>query len=251
VELSKYGCSIQCTSGKCSKAAHPTCAENGHDGSSTSGRGDNGWLVDFVDGDEADRLEARGRYCSKGKGKGKANGKSTPSAQSPDGDASEDAVPASGDSERLVVLCRAHNPRYRLREQQRRLAQLYASVRALSLGDEIKVKVSGAGAGVWSVIVAGAIGTDANAVVPVSDIADINEEGEILVVDAAAVKMRAAHTTGQEMEGTSLPEGPPTAESSQVTLPLSPDLPRTRVRWSKIIFDNKPAAVAAVSTVDR
>ncbi|WFD03226.1 hypothetical protein MOBT1_001915 [Malassezia obtusa] len=105
-EAARHGAKIQCTKGKCPRAAHVGCALEE----------DSGWLLDMVPEADAARLEGR---------------------KAGDG----------ASAERLVVLCRTHNPRRQEAEAARRDAQLVAAVEALEMGAWVRVK---AGRGVWA-----------------------------------------------------------------------------------------------------
>lgn len=100
----RHGCKIQCTKGKCVRAAHVSCAL---DASS-------GWFMDYCAPDVAARL---------------------------DGGAPD------GADERLVVLCRAHNPLRREAEALQREEAWAAKVAALACPAPVAVKLHGA---VWS-----------------------------------------------------------------------------------------------------
>lgn len=148
--LAKYGCSIQCTYGTCTKAAHPTCAA--HDAS--------GWMMDMLSANEADKLEGRGAYGKSKKGgpKKKAAGSGPSSDDSsqpssdpvmPESSSAPEASTSSSDSnapERMVVLCRGHNPSAKQAEQLRRARHLRECALRLLPGSRIKVKSNG---GIW------------------------------------------------------------------------------------------------------
>ncbi|GAK67152.1 jmjC-domain-containing protein [Moesziomyces antarcticus] len=110
--LQKLYPKIQCTRGKCPRAAHVSCALVE----------DHGWFVDLCPTDTADRLEGK-----------KVSAK--PQAQQAQGTAD--------DSERLVVLCRTHNPLFREAEEARKADELRERIHSLPVPSMVKIKTSG------------------------------------------------------------------------------------------------------------
>ncbi|GAA5931991.1 uncharacterized protein JCM15063_001094 [Sporobolomyces koalae] len=121
-----HGIKVQCTKGKCAKAFHVSCALV--EGS--------GILLDAtlpeVGGGEVSVL---------------AQTKAVDAPPSPS--KSVDAVPAEAEPMpqiepegqlKLTVLCRAHNPDWKLQEQARKAAEFQAKLDALKKGDRIRVK---------------------------------------------------------------------------------------------------------------
>ncbi|SPO31183.1 related to RPH1 - Transcriptional repressor of PHR1 [Ustilago trichophora] len=107
--LQKLYPKIQCTRGKCPRSAHVSCALVE----------DNGWFVDVCPGETADRLE----------------GKKTPTnTQQADG---------LEDGERLVVLCKTHNPLFREAEEARKADELRERIHSLPIPSMVKIKTSG------------------------------------------------------------------------------------------------------------
>ena len=107
--LQKLYPKIQCTRGKCPRSAHVSCALVE----------DNGWFVDVCPGETADRLE----------------GKKVPTnIQQTDG---------LEDGERLVVLCKTHNPLFREAEEARKADELRERIHSLPIPSMLKIKTSG------------------------------------------------------------------------------------------------------------
>uniref|UniRef100_V5EXL3 [Histone H3]-trimethyl-L-lysine(9) demethylase n=2 Tax=Kalmanozyma brasiliensis (strain GHG001) TaxID=1365824 RepID=V5EXL3_KALBG len=107
--LQKLYPKIQCTRGKCPRSAHVSCALVE----------EHGWFVDVCPGETADRLE----------------GKKTPTgAQQTDG---------LEDGERLVVLCKTHNPLFREAEEARKAEELRERVYALPIPSMVRIRTSG------------------------------------------------------------------------------------------------------------
>ncbi|WFD00047.1 hypothetical protein MYAM1_002793 [Malassezia yamatoensis] len=174
----RHGAKVQCTRGKCPRAAHVGCAL----------REDSGWLLDMVSESEADQLE--GRSLKKNQQQKPASPVSLPptsivhakstvndsvkqdpstlanlssfsdpteqklSSMDKEASLSElsandsllDSNQPSAAPERLVVLCRQHNPLYQQQELAKREASLLAAVEKLEIGQAIGVK---AGSGIW------------------------------------------------------------------------------------------------------
>lgn len=107
--LQKLYPKIQCTRGKCPRSAHVSCALVE----------ENGWFVDLCTGETADRLE----------------GNKAP-AKAPQGDGLEEG-------ERLVVLCKTHNPLFREAEEARKADELRERIHSLPIPSMVKVKTSG------------------------------------------------------------------------------------------------------------
>lgn len=131
-QLAKGGCCAQCTFGNCAKAVHPSCAAM-----ETSG-----WFMDMLNEDEADRLEARGKYAVKKTGK---SGKGKASASS----ASASSNPQQGeiaDSERMVILCRSHNPISRAKDRLRKGLVLRESIKRIPPRSAVKARYTDAAA---------------------------------------------------------------------------------------------------------
>ncbi|PWN17896.1 JmjC-domain-containing protein [Microstroma glucosiphilum] len=141
-ELAKQGCCVQCTFGNCSKAVHPTCATM----EST------GWMYDYYPTDEADKLEGKGRYASKGKkGKGSkaaasASVERTPAVSEPPTSPTSSEKPDAEADDRLVILCRSHNPQARNTDSARKAVFLKECANRLAVGSPIQIKSSG---GIW------------------------------------------------------------------------------------------------------
>ncbi|UTT88740.1 hypothetical protein NDA17_006631 [Ustilago hordei] len=109
--LQKLYPKIQCTRGKCPRSAHVSCALVE----------DNGWFVDVVAGETADRLESK---------------KEVPAAKVHQTDGLEDG-------ERLVVLCKTHNPLFREAEEARKAEALRERIYALPCPGMVKIRTSG------------------------------------------------------------------------------------------------------------
>ncbi|KAK0531710.1 hypothetical protein OC842_003527 [Tilletia horrida] len=197
-QLAKQGCKVQCTRGKCSRAAHVTCAN----------LADSGWYVAILSKAEADKLEFGGMRSKKGSKKGKAKagagaaqttkdvhmadagagaapvhagagaavGADTSTAVSASGDVTMEIdapggeVDADGDAdgdgddagekphdpcsdadERLVLLCKAHNPEAKKAEAIRKALLLREQCLALRPMSLINVR-AGSNSGVWQVL---------------------------------------------------------------------------------------------------
>ena len=108
--LSKLYPKIQCTRGKCPRSAHVSCALVEQ----------HGWFVDVCPGETADRLE----------------GKKASAASAPQTDGLEDG-------ERLVVLCKTHNPLFREAEEARKAEELRERIYALPIPGMVKIKTPG------------------------------------------------------------------------------------------------------------
>ncbi|CAO1629128.1 unnamed protein product [Parajaminaea phylloscopi] len=172
----KYGCAVQCTFGSCAKAAHPTCAAH-----ETSG-----WMMDMLPAIEADKLEARGAYASKSKKAKKqsdplgSDATTLPKETTAQGTDSIDQVALQAvhsveadlvdAQERMVVLCRGHNPEAKLADQLRKARHLRECAMRLLPGSRIKVKANG---GIWE-----------TTLIALKDAHDAASEGEALVDDA-------------------------------------------------------------------
>lgn len=102
---SRYGAKIQCTKGRCPRAAHVSCALDEP----------SGWFMDICAHDVADRLEG--------------------------------ASAARDGEERLVVLCRAHNPLRLAQAAAERDDALRAHMESLPVGSVVDVRSRG---GVWT-----------------------------------------------------------------------------------------------------
>ncbi|WFD31803.1 hypothetical protein MSPP1_002842 [Malassezia sp. CBS 17886] len=125
----RHGAKVQCTRGKCARAVHIGCAlEQG-----------SGWFLDFCDEATADRLEGVGRGSHV-----RLPTDAVAAAAGP--------PPPCEPQDRIVVLCRAHNPRAAEQAARERRAQLRAKVDALVVGQPIYVKN---GSGTWVGHVAG------------------------------------------------------------------------------------------------
>lgn len=107
--LQKLYPKIQCTRGKCPRSAHVSCALVE----------DNGWFVDVCPGETADRLEGK---------KGHSNAQQTDGLE---------------DGERLVVLCKTHNPLFREAEEARKADELRERIHSLPIPSMVKIKTSG------------------------------------------------------------------------------------------------------------
>lgn len=129
--LSKAGCCAQCTFGNCARAVHPSCAAM--DAS--------GWFMDMLDEDEADKVEMRGRFAAQST---KAKGRKSSSSKSAQ-ESSVDTPSGEAGSERMVILCRAHNPITRAKDRLRKSLALRESIKHLQSGSQIKVRYSGGG----------------------------------------------------------------------------------------------------------
>ena len=105
----RHGAKIQCTKGKCSRAVHVSCAL--HEPS--------GWFLDICETPVADRLEG----------------------------VKPGATGAAESDERLVVLCRGHNPLWQEQQAERRANELYERIHAIEPGSWIRIKT---GSGSWS-----------------------------------------------------------------------------------------------------
>lgn len=176
--LAKWGCCIQCTYGSCSKSAHPMCAQCEQ----------SGWQVEYMAPSQADQIEGRDKK-GKGKGKNKKQASQQPTTEHATAPAVDVAVTTEETSqsaettettsaeepqERLVVLCRQHNPIAKAKDALRRVEALRQSVRRLEIGSLIKVKANGSGA-IWDVFL-----------VALKDGVSSDVEGEALVTDASA-----------------------------------------------------------------
>ncbi|KAE8230766.1 hypothetical protein CF326_g4227 [Tilletia indica] len=175
--LAKHGCKVQCTRAKCSRAAHVTCAN----------LADSGWHVAFMKKEEADKLEFGGVRSKKGAKTAKGSGKgavATSASAAPLGDAAMGSIPSpgpstststdagiamasdlpasggeaesngdnkSGEDERLVLLCRSHNPEVKKAEAIRRALALREQCLALRPMSLINVR-AGSNSGVWQVL---------------------------------------------------------------------------------------------------
>lgn len=153
-DAARHGAKVQCTKGKCPRAVHVGCAlEEG-----------SGWLLDVVTEAEAAELEGRagsskaraaaGADGMEGAAAGRAAGAPGPAdpvaEAAPAADPVAEAAGAASTyppADRLVVLCRTHNPRRQREEAARRDAHLAAAVAALPLGAPVRVKT---GSGVWT-----------------------------------------------------------------------------------------------------
>ncbi|SPO30178.1 related to RPH1 - Transcriptional repressor of PHR1 [Ustilago trichophora] len=107
--LQKLYPKIQCTRGKCPRSAHVSCALVE----------DNGWFLDVCPAETADRLEGK---------------KTSSNAQQADG---------LEDGERLVVLCKTHNPLFREAEEARKADELRERIHSLPIPSMVKIKTSG------------------------------------------------------------------------------------------------------------
>lgn len=101
----RHGAKIQCTKGKCPRAAHVSCALYEP----------SGWFVDICEGPDADRLEGV-----------------------------KNAVESD---ERIVVLCRLHNPLWQAAEAERRSNEHWNRLHEMKPGAWVRVK---SGGGVWN-----------------------------------------------------------------------------------------------------
>ncbi|CDS02315.1 hypothetical protein [Sporisorium scitamineum] len=110
LSLQKLYLKIQCTRGKCPRSAHVSCALVE----------EHGWFVDVLPAETADRLE----------------GKKTPTASVPQTDGLEDG-------ERLVVLCKTHNPLFKEAEEARKAEELRERIYALPIPSMVKIKTPG------------------------------------------------------------------------------------------------------------
>ncbi|WFC96059.1 hypothetical protein MBRA1_002715 [Malassezia brasiliensis] len=137
-EAARHGAKVQCTKGKCPRAVHVGCAlEEG-----------SGWLLDVVSEAEAAQLEGRAGGPRRAPPADTAPTPEAPLADAaPTPEAAADAAATTPPADRLVVLCRTHNPRRQREEAARRDAQLAAAVAALPLGTPVRVKT---GSGVWT-----------------------------------------------------------------------------------------------------
>lgn len=108
--LQKLYPKIQCTRGKCPRSAHVSCALVE----------EHGWFVDVCPAETADRLE----------------GKKAAATSVPQNDGLEDG-------ERLVVLCKTHNPLFREAEEARKAEELRERIYALPIPSMVKIKTPG------------------------------------------------------------------------------------------------------------
>ena len=122
-----YGAKIQCTKGRCPRAVHVSCAL---DESS-------GWFLDICSRDVADKLEGTSR-------------------------AQGDQPQSHDDDERVVLLCRAHNPLKRAQELERREEELRAKILALPRPTPVRVKINRA---IW-----------------VTELLDVDETKQVVIV---------------------------------------------------------------------
>jgi hypothetical protein len=111
-----------------------------------------GWLYDYYPTDEADKLEGKGRYASKGK-KGKsskaaasASVERTPAVSEPPTSPMSSEKPDNEVDDRLVILCRSHNPLARNSDSARKAIFLKECANRLVVGSTIQIKSSG---GIW------------------------------------------------------------------------------------------------------
>ncbi|EPQ27285.1 uncharacterized protein PFL1_05208 [Pseudozyma flocculosa PF-1] len=133
--LQKMGAKIQCTRGRCPKSVHVSCALIE----------EHGWFIDVCTAEVADRLEAKDGVAN---GPGKASKKkrkgapsSEPSSESQPHQQSEHGP--RDDEERLVVLCRSHNPLFKQAEEARKAEELRDRILELPIPSVIKIKSSG------------------------------------------------------------------------------------------------------------
>lgn len=125
-------------------------------------------MYDYYPTDEADKLEGKGRYASKGKkGKGSkaaasASVERTPAASEPPRSPTDSAKPETEADDRLVILCRSHNPLSRNSDSARKAIFLKECAGRLAMGSPIQIKSNG---GIWE-----------SSVVALGD-------GEVIVVD--------------------------------------------------------------------
>ncbi|TKY88107.1 hypothetical protein EX895_002817 [Sporisorium graminicola] len=109
--LQKLYPKIQCTRGKCPRSAHVSCALVE----------EHGWFIDVCPAETADRLEGK---------------KATTANSSQQNDGLEDG-------ERLVVLCKTHNPLFREAEEARKAEELRERIYALPIPSMVKIKTPG------------------------------------------------------------------------------------------------------------
>ncbi|CBQ69859.1 related to RPH1-Transcriptional repressor of PHR1 [Sporisorium reilianum SRZ2] len=109
--LQKLYPKIQCTRGKCPRSAHVSCALVE----------EHGWFVDVCPAETADRLEGK---------------KASTTTSAPQTDGLEDG-------ERLVVLCKTHNPLFREAEEARKAEELRERIYALPIPSMVKIKTAG------------------------------------------------------------------------------------------------------------
>lgn len=133
-QQAKHGAKIQCTKGKCPRAVHVSCALNEA----------HGWFIDYCEESVADQLEGAGRRSN-------GTAQSTSTSQVANGSPGADGEPAAPEQadddaaveERLVVLCRTHNPLWQEQEALRRYEALRTRAASLIPGTWIHVKVGG------------------------------------------------------------------------------------------------------------
>ncbi|KAN0062932.1 hypothetical protein ACQY0O_004753 [Thecaphora frezii] len=135
--LQKMGAKIQCTRGRCPKSVHVSCALIE----------EHGWFIDVCPRDVADRLEAKNESVSKGSKKRKKSAADADADADADTAADEQIVQrqdeGEADDERLVVLCRSHNPLFKQAEEARKAEELRERILELPLPSIIKIKSSG------------------------------------------------------------------------------------------------------------
>jgi len=112
-------------------------------------REESGWFLDVLNEVDADKLEGKGRIskATKGKGKKKA-GKQESQAESSQEDSSPQAqvegtnVDGGDVNERLVILCKSHNPLLKQLEETRKNNAVRTLVMKLPIGSVLDVKYS-------------------------------------------------------------------------------------------------------------
>lgn len=165
--LSRKGAKIQCTWGSCPRAAHVSCVlgleamldseqnKNQNNEESDALREESGWFLDVLNPEDADKLEGKGKF-KPSKGKGKKKGKQpTLSARSSEAPASDPAVGNESladvqkestpvvdgqGEERLVILCKSHNPLFKQLEESRKNDAIRTLALRLPIGQIIEVK---------------------------------------------------------------------------------------------------------------
>ncbi|GAA5869887.1 hypothetical protein JCM16303_001831 [Sporobolomyces ruberrimus] len=123
----QHGVKVQCTSGKCAKAFHVSCALVEGSGIFLDA------TLPEVGGGQVSVLAQRKAGDAPGTPSKEAEPEQMPEIE-PEGEL------------KLTILCRTHNPDWKLQEQVRKADELRAKLEALKEGDRIRVKI---GNGSW------------------------------------------------------------------------------------------------------
>ncbi|GAA6063528.1 hypothetical protein JCM10212_006701 [Sporobolomyces blumeae] len=127
-----HGTKVQCTKGKCAKAFHVTCALA--EGS--------GVLLDATVSEVGGGKVSVLAMTKVGEAPPSPSKKPVEKAQGAGGDDDQEMSNLEPEAQlELKILCRTHNPDWKLQEQARKAAELEAKIEALRQGDRIRVKV--------------------------------------------------------------------------------------------------------------